>query len=94
MLSGAPKAEAALLLLRAMGPEVVAMDELGDASDAAAVTALMGSGVRVFATAHAADLAALRRRPALRDLVERGAFDALVRIRGAGANRVYEVEML
>lgn len=94
VLSGAPKAAAALLLLRAMGPEVVAMDELGDAYDAAAVTALMGSGVRVLATAHAADLNALRRRPVLRDLVERGAFDALVRIRGKGTDRVYEVEML
>ena len=94
VLSGAPKAAAALLLLRAMGPEVVAMDELGDAADAAAVTALMGSGVRVLATAHAADFDDLRRRPALRELAERGAFDALVHIRGKGANRVYEVEML
>ena len=55
VLSGAPKAAAAMLLLRAMGPEAVAMDELGDADDAAAVTALMGSGVRVLATAHAAE---------------------------------------
>ena len=94
VLAAAPKAAAALLLLRGMGPEVVAMDELGDEADAAAVTALIGSGVRVFATAHAADQSALRRRPVLRGLVERGAFDALVRIRGAGAQRVYEVETL
>ena len=94
VLSGAPKAEAALLLLRAMGPEVVAMDELGDEADAAAVAALVGCGVRVFATAHAADLAALRARPVVRALLSRGAFDALVRIRGRGAQRVYEVETL
>ena len=94
VLSGAPKAEAALLLLRAMGPEVVAMDELGDEADAAAVAALVGCGVRVFATAHAADLAALRARPVVRELLARGAFDALVCIRGRGQHRVYEVETL
>ncbi len=94
VLAHAPKAAAAVLLLRGMGPEVVAMDELGGEPDAEAVAALIGSGVRVFATAHAAGRDALRRRPVLRGLLERGAFDALVSIRGAGAQRVYEVETL
>ena len=92
VLAGAPKAAAAMMLLRSMGPEAVAMDELGDASDAAAVTALLGCGVRIFASAHAADRAELLRRPALRALLARRAFDALVRIRGVGRARVYEVE--
>ena len=94
VLSGAPKAEAALMLLRAMGPETVAMDELARDADAAAVLSLLGCGVRVFATAHGADRAALERRPALRGLLERRAFDCLVRIRGAGAGRTYEVDTL
>ena len=94
VLAGAPKAAAALMLLRSMGPEAVAMDELGDAADAAAVTALLGCGVRIFASAHAADRAQLLRRPALRELLERRAFDALVRIRGRGRTRVYEVDEL
>lgn len=94
VLSGAPKAAAALMLLRGMGPEAVAMDELADGADAEAVTALLGCGVRVFATAHAADRAELLRRPALRELLERRAFDCLVRIRGVGAHRRYEVDAL
>ena len=94
VLSAAPKAEAALMLLRGMGPEAVAMDELADEHDAAAVRRLLGCGVRVFATAHATDRAALERRPPLRALLEARAFDCLVRIRGVGAARRYEVEAL
>ena len=94
VLAGAPKADAALMLLRSMGPEAVAMDELGDASDAAAVTALLGCGVRVFASAHASDREELLRRPVFRALLERRAFDALVRIRGVGRARVYEADDL
>ena len=91
VLALAPKAAAAEMLLRAMGPEVVAMDEL---ADAAAVELLLGCGVRVFATAHAADRAALLRRPAFRRLLDQRAFDCLVRIRTVGAKRCYEVDTL
>lgn len=94
VLAGAPKAAAALMLLRSMGPEAVAMDELSDGADAAAVTALSGCGVRIFASAHAAGREELLRRPALRELLDRRAFDALVRIRGTGSARVYEVDEL
>ena len=94
VLALAPKAAAAEMLLRAMGPEAVAMDELASASDAAAVHTLLGCGVRVFATAHAHDRAALERRAVFRELLAARAFDCLVRIRGRGAARVYEVEAL
>ena len=92
VLTGAPKAEAALLLLRAMAPEVVAMDEVSAPEDAAAIETLLGCGVRIFASAHAADRAALLRRPVFRRLLERGAFDVLVRISGRGGARTYGVE--
>ena len=94
VLTGAPRAEAAMLLLRGMGPEIVAMDELGGEADAAAVLALLGCGVRVFATAHAGSRAELCSRPALRPLLERGAFDRLVCISGMGSARRYTVSAL
>ena len=94
VLTGAPKAEAALLLLRAMAPEVVAMDEVSAPEDAAAIETLLGCGVRIFASAHASDRAALLRRPVFRRVLDSGAFDALVRISGAGRARRYAVEAL
>ena len=94
VLTGAPKAEAALLLLRASSPEIVAMDEISAPADAAAVEMLTGCGVRIFATAHAADLETLLRRPAFRRALGRGAFDVLVRISGRGRDRRYAAEAL
>ena len=94
VLSGGAKAVTALMLLRAMSPEAVAMDEIADAQDASAVKALLGCGVRILATAHAPSRAALERRPVFRDLLRSGAFDALVSISGRGRARRYAVEAL
>ena len=93
VMTGAPKAEAAMLLLRAMGPEVVAMDEISAPEDAAAVEMLQGCGVRIFATAHADGRQTAERRPVYARLTESGAFQKLVRISGSAARR-YEVETL
>lgn len=50
VISGAPKAEAAMMLLRGMNCGTIAMDEISLAADAAAVEQLTGCGVRVLAT--------------------------------------------
>ena len=92
VMTGAPKAEAALLLLRAMAPDVVAMDEVSAPEDAGAIEMLLGCGVRIYASAHAADRAALLRRPVFRRMLDSGAFDALVCISGRGSSRRYAVE--
>ena len=88
---GWPKAEGLLALIRAMGPEIVACDEIGGAPDARALAEAARSGVAVFATAHAADAADLWRRPGLRPALRSGAFALAVgldrgrRVQSAGA---------
>ena len=93
VLTGAGKSEGATLLLRAMNPEIVVMDELATQADAGAVLSLLGCGVRVCATAHGEGSAVLE-RPALRALGEARAFRFLVTIRGRGTGRRYAVEEL
>ena len=91
VLTGAPKAEAAMMLLRGMAPEVVAMDEISAPEDIAAAQRLLGCGVRLYATAHACDPAELKRKnPEFRALLDRDAFQAAVCIRGQ-RGRKYEV---
>ena len=81
VLDGAPKAEGLGLLIRAMGPEVVACDEIGGPADAHALREAARSGVAVLATAHAGSAADLRRRPALRAALAAGAFDLVCELR-------------
>lgn len=76
-----------MLLIRALSPEVVAVDEIGRPADAEAVMEALHAGVSVLATAHGADLADLRRRPAMAALLQAGAFQRAVllgRSRGPG----------
>ena len=95
VMTDVPRAEAAVMLLRSMAPQAVAMDELADESDAAAVRAILGSGARILATAHAADRAEASRRAPLRALLDAGAFDTLVRITcDAHGRRHYAAEGL
>lgn len=77
VLDGCPKAEGLLWVLRALSPEVVATDEIGRPEDGPAVAEALGAGVAVLATAHAADLGDLWRRPVLRGLVAGGAFERI-----------------
>lgn len=94
VLSGAPKAEAALLLLRAMNPQVLAMDEITAPEDIRACSLASNCGVRVLATAHGEGLGDLRTRPLYRNLLALDLFRRAVVIRGRGADRQYGQEWL
>ncbi|MBR2879430.1 MAG: stage III sporulation protein AB, partial [Oscillospiraceae bacterium] len=48
----APRAEAAMFLLRAMTPQVIAMDEISSERELAAAKAIAGCGTAILATAH------------------------------------------
>ena len=80
VLDGCPKAQGLLLLLRALGPEVLVTDEVGGAADAEALEDAARAGVAVLATAHAGSAADLERRPSLRALVSGGAFAVLAQL--------------
>jgi stage III sporulation protein AA len=94
VLSGCPKAEAAMMLLRAMNPETLALDEITAPEDAAAARSAANCGVRLFATAHAASPEDLARKPLYAELLRGGVFGTAVVIRRCGARRVYETERL
>lgn len=93
VLSLLPKAEAATRLLRAMNEEIVALDEISDPADLAAVERLSGSGVRVFATVHAASVEALRTMPRFAPILRERVFQTAVVI-SPGPPRRYRAEAL
>ncbi len=78
ILDGCPKAEGLLMLIRAMGPRVLATDELGRSEEAEALLEAVSAGVRLMATVHGTSLKDVKRRPGLRPLWEGGVFERAV----------------
>lgn len=71
---GLPKAQAIMMLLRSMSPEVVAVDEIGSNEDAQAISEAARMGASVLATAHASDIYDALERKMLGDVLLSGVF--------------------
>ena len=78
VLTGCTKESGIDMVLRTMGPAVIAVDEITAEADAQALLRAAGCGVVLLATAHAASVTDLHTRPIYRELVDFGLFDWLV----------------
>lgn len=94
VLVGVEKTAGAMMLLRGMNPQVIAMDEISAERDILAAERICGCGVGLLASAHAAGADELRARPLYRRLLELGLFKALIVIDGTGEGRRYRLERL
>ena len=94
VLTGVPKAQAVLMLLRGMNPRIIALDEITDPADARACLQAAGCGVKLLATVHAEGAEVLSRRPMLRELLAAGVFARAVCIENRGGVRTYREEAL
>lgn len=65
VLSGAPKAESMLMMLRSMAPDVIVTDEIGTATDAEAIEKIINSGVKVITTVHGSGTEQIKQRSEL-----------------------------
>lgn len=74
VLSGVGKAKGIDMVLRSMGPQVIAMDEVTSQADCEALVRAAWCGVDLLATAHAASVRDLKERSIYRPLVETGLF--------------------
>ena len=84
LLDGCPKAEGMILLLRAMSPDVIAVDELGGENDSAAVENVSNAGVRLLCTVHGYDVEDIRHRPSLCALLDKRIFKRFVVLKDIG----------
>ena len=94
VLAGLDKQTAAMMLLRGMNPEVIAMDEITQSEDLEAVKNIAGCGVKLFATAHGSSREEMRKRRLYRELLDEGIFTRLICISLCDGRRVYAQERL
>ena len=81
VLDACPKALGIPMLLRAMNPQIIAVDEITAAMDCDALLQAGWCGVRLLATAHASSLRDLNSRPLYRPLLESKLFDHFIVLR-------------
>ena len=90
VLSGTPKAEGMLMMLRSMAPDVIVTDEIGRESDAAAIERIINSGVKIVTTVHGSGIKQIERRTALSGAMP--FFETLIVLsRRCGAGTVEEI---
>lgn len=94
VLSDCPKSHAAMILLRCMSPQILAMDEISEPEDVDACRSAAYCGVSLLATAHAANAEELSRREVYRRLLRDAIFSRAVIIRNTDGARSYEEVML
>ena len=90
VMDGCPKALALPMLIRSCAPQLLAVDEIGDPADAAALLEARRCGAELLATAHAPGFEDARRRGNLRDMLNAGAFDWLILL-GAPPGRIVSI---
>lgn len=80
VLEGLPKADALLMLLRGMNPQVIAVDEITEPADTKTILQAAGCGVTLLATAHGTDVEEMKLRPVYRELFQWNIFRRAVMI--------------
>jgi len=78
VLDGCPKAKGIIMLLRSMSPDLIATDEIGKNEDAVAIEDAINAGVAIIATVHGSDLEDIKKRPAIKKLIDRSFFDRYI----------------
>ncbi|MBE6948878.1 MAG: AAA family ATPase [Ruminococcaceae bacterium] len=94
VIDGCPKSQAIIMLLRAMTPQVIALDEITHPDDISAIREAANCGVELLASAHAWDENDLAIRPMYSELMKQRIFKNLIIISKKDGIRNYEVKKL
>ena len=78
VLDGCSKTEGMMMAIRAMAPQVLAVDELGSVADVQALQMAGGCGCRLLATVHGDSLETIRKKDYMRYVMEADLFERYV----------------
>ena len=90
VLDCCPKAEGMIMLIRSMGPEVIAVDEIGAQEDVHAIEYAMHCGCKMLATVHGQSMEDIAKRPVFARMIEEKRFERYIVL--GNQNRVGEIE--
>lgn len=82
ILTGCDKAAGMEMVLRTMGPDCMAVDEITAETDCTGLIQAAWCGVKLLATAHAASMEDFRSRPVYKPLLQSSVFDTIIVLHG------------
>ncbi len=88
VIENAPKADAVVMMLRAMSPQVIVTDEISTREDADAIKQCFGTGVAVIGSTHGGSVDEVLKRETIRGLVGGNGFRQIIFLHkdGTGLN--------
>lgn len=78
VLDACPKAEGMIMLIRSMGPEVIAADEIGTAEDVHAIEYAMHCGCKMLVTVHGQSMEELKKKPLFGEMIAKKRFERYI----------------
>ena len=84
VMDACPKAEGMLMMIRSMRPQVLAVDEIGEAEDVQAISYAMHCGCKMLATAHGESMEELEKKPVFSRMIEEKRFERYVILKKRG----------
>ena len=78
IINGIHKKAGMEILLRSMGPNIVALDELGNSDDVLTLFQVLNAGIRLVATAHGYSLQSLKMRHGFNEILDINAFERFI----------------
>ncbi len=78
IINGIHKKTGMEILLRSMGPNIIALDELGNPDDVLTVLEVLNAGIRLLATAHGYNLKSLKMRHGFNEILNENAFERFI----------------
>ena len=82
VLSGYPKGEGIINAVRTLSPDIIICDEIGNRGDAESVCDVINTGIVMIASVHACNVNELYRREPVKKLLQSGAFETIVLLKG------------
>lgn len=91
VLDGCPKDMGILMALRALSPDIIAVDEIGGSRDLECVNKAFNCGVNIFATIHAGNIKELQEKEGFEQIIKNKSFKSYVVLKKTHGTRSVEL---